>query len=85
MSDNPDQSRYEITDGGDLVGFVDYTRDGDEVVLTHTEVHVEGKGFGGTLIRHAVLDLRGQGATVVPECPFVKSYLDKNPDLTGAA
>lgn len=35
---NADQGRYELTDGGQIVGFAEYQDQGDTVVLPHTEV-----------------------------------------------
>jgi len=32
------------------------------------------------VVKYALDDLAGQGATVRPTCPFVASWLDKHPD-----
>lgn len=80
--DVPEQSRYEIRRDGERLGVAAYDRDGDVVTLTHTEVDDghEGEGVGSSLVRGALDDLRGRGLRVIPQCPFVASWLDRHPD-----
>ncbi|MEU8340107.1 GNAT family N-acetyltransferase [Spirillospora sp. NPDC048832] len=82
VTDNPGQSRYEITVDGDLAGFVEYERGEGSVVFIHTEVDpaFEGKGIGGALARGALDDVRAKGQSVVPLCPFIKKWIGKHPD-----
>jgi predicted GNAT family acetyltransferase len=86
VSNNTALSRYEARVDGELAGFSVYVLRGTDIVFTHTEVHVEGKGVGGTLVREALDDVRRNGTLrVVPLCPFVKAYIEKHPayaDLT---
>lgn len=53
-----------------------------EIYLTHTEVPValEGKGIGSQLIKKALEDIKAQGLRLVPLCPFVAGYIQKNPE-----
>ncbi|GAA3462676.1 MULTISPECIES: GNAT family N-acetyltransferase [Saccharothrix] len=81
VSDNAEQSRFEVRLDGELGGFAEYVLDGDVVTFTHTEVAVEGKGLGGALVKHALLDVRERGLRVVPQCSFVRGYLEKHPEL----
>ena len=39
-----------------------------------------GKGLASTLIKHALNDARGAGVAVLPQCPFVKGYIEKHPE-----
>ena len=82
VSDTPDASRYEIREGEQLLGFADYERRGDSLVFTHTEVDQDSgrSGLGSTLVRAALDDARAKGATVVPECSFVRGWIEKHPD-----
>jgi predicted GNAT family acetyltransferase len=80
VSDNPAMGRFEMP-SGDAVAFVEYQRDGDRIVLTHTEVPeaLSGQGVGSKLVA-AVLDkMRSDGATVVPECEFVAAFIERHP------
>jgi hypothetical protein len=79
--DNPDASRFEIAIDGHLAELV-YRRDGDRLVLLHTGVpdELEGQGIGGRLVRAAVDEAEAQQQTLVPECPFARSWLERHPD-----
>lgn len=59
----------------------------DEWIFFHTEVDDEysGRGLGGILVGQAMADVARQGKTVVPLCPFVKGWLEKNGDDFAAA
>jgi predicted GNAT family acetyltransferase len=46
----------------------------------HTEVDdaYEGQGIGSTLAKSALDAARREERTVVPHCPFIKSYIDRH-------
>lgn len=81
VSDNAEQSRYEVRLDGELGGFAEYVLADGVITFTHTEVAIEGKGLGSKLVRHALDEVRAKGLTVVPQCPFVRGYLEKHPEL----
>jgi uncharacterized protein len=80
--DNPTELRYELRRGGHVVGQIRYAAEPGLVVLIHTEVAeaVEGQGLGSVLVRGALDDIRARGLRVAPVCPFVLSYLERNPE-----
>ena len=80
--DVPERERFEIRRGGETVGFVAYQRAGRLVVLTHTEVDpsLEGQGVGSVLVRGVLDDLRREGASVLPLCPFVQAWMGRHHD-----
>ncbi|WP_447007603.1 GNAT family N-acetyltransferase [Saccharothrix isguenensis] len=84
VSENPEQSRYEVRLDGELGGVAEYTLADGVITFTHTEVGIEGEGLGSKLVRHALEDVRAKGLTVVPQCPFVRGYLEKHPELKEA-
>lgn len=83
VHDNPADSRFEITVDGDLAGYVDYRKDGDEYALPHTRVlpQFEGRGIGGQLIAGALTEIASRGGTVLPFCPFVPKVIRDNPEF----
>ena len=84
MSDivnNKAQHRYELAVDGHIAATY-YKIDGNIITFVHTEVPPElgGKGIGSKLIRGALDQVRAEGFKVIPQCPFVKAFIDKNAD-----
>jgi len=80
--DVPEQNRFEArTPDGQVAGFSAYQRDGDRTIITHTEVDdaYEGEGVGSQLVQGMLDQLRERGQAVRPDCPFVRSWIDKHP------
>ena len=75
------RSRFELEDEGH-VAFIDFTRREDTITLVHTEVpkELEGRGVGSALVRGALTYIKDNHLKVVPQCPFVASYLKRHPD-----
>lgn len=83
VTDVPAEQRFEArTPGGELLGVAAYVRRGDDVVLTHTvvEPHAEGHGVGSSLVRQVLDRLRAAGEHVVPQCPFVRAFVEEHPE-----
>ena len=80
--DVADAQRYEARRGPELLGFAAYQKTGELIVFTHTEIDpgVEGQGIGGTLVRGALDDVRRQGLSVLPLCPFVRKCMTRHPE-----
>jgi predicted GNAT family acetyltransferase len=80
--DNAAKHRFEAEVEGYLVQLV-YRRDGERLVLLHTEVPdaLSGRGIGGQLVGAAVEAAIAGHLRVVPVCPFVVSWLHEHPDV----
>ena len=83
LTRNDDLSRYEGRLDGALTTVIDYRREGDVLVVTHTgtEPDFRGRGLAGTLTRLALTDVRAQGLRVEPVCPFTADYFDAHPEV----
>ena len=59
-----------------------YRQRADRLVLIHTGVPdvLGGRGIGGVLVQAAVRKAAAEGLTVVPLCPFARSWLERHPD-----
>jgi len=83
VADNPASSRFELTVDGELAGFVDYRRDGDEYAIPHTRIYTqyEGRGLGSELVSEALNEIAARGGTVLPYCPFVPKVIRDHPEF----
>jgi uncharacterized protein len=81
VTDNQAESRFEIRANG-LLAELKYHRNGKRLVLIHTAVpaELEGHGIGGKLVAAAIDRAARQGLTIVPLCPFARSWLERHPD-----
>jgi predicted GNAT family acetyltransferase len=79
---NDARRRYELVVDDRLVGVADFSDDGARVVIPHTEIVPDqrGQGLGALLVAGVLADLRAQGRVVVPECWYVREYLDQHPE-----
>lgn len=81
IRNNTDKNRYELSVDGHLAAT--YYRLADGVItFIHTEVPdaLAGRGVGSKLIKGALDQVRAAGLKVVPQCPFVRAYIEKHPD-----
>ncbi|MEU5938081.1 GNAT family N-acetyltransferase [Micromonospora sp. NPDC047548] len=82
VEENPAEHRFEILVDNALAGFTAYLPRGGVRVFTHTEVRPEFQdmGVGGALIRATLDQVREQGGRVVPQCPFVRAFIERHPE-----
>lgn len=80
--DNPAAHRFEIYEGDELAGFVEYHLFGNEIAFLHTEIaqRFEGRGLAGQLTRYALDDARQRGRLVLPYCPYTRAWIRKHPE-----
>lgn len=78
---NLQQQRYELIEGGHIIGIARYQIEGDAVKLTHTNVEPQhaGKGHGSALASMVLEDIRSQNRKVIASCHFIVAYIRKNP------
>ena len=90
VTDNQVAHRFEIEVDGHIAGFAEYVIRDNTYVFTHTEVDpsYKGQGLASALVRSALDQVREQGASVIPQCPFVRNYIARHEeyaDLIAAA
>ncbi len=81
VRDDSARQRYELEVEGGLA-FIDYLRDGRNVLMTHAEVPpaLRGGGIGSTLVKGALALVRERSEKVVPLCRFVAQYMRRHPE-----
>ena len=79
--DNPEAHRFEIVVDGETAGFAEYRRTTSSVAFTHTVIDpaFEGRGLGSALAKGALDATRQAGHSVLPFCPFIRSYIQRHP------
>lgn len=82
VRDVPERRRYEVTVDGTLAGFVVYRDHPGARVFTHAQVFpaFEGRGVGSELARAALDDVRASGRSMVPQCGFIRDYIERQPE-----
>ena len=79
---NEEKKRFELQDG-DITAFVDYILNTKGTIyLTHTEVpkEAEGQGYAKEMLENVFEEIEKRELELVPICPFVKVYLQRNPE-----
>jgi uncharacterized protein len=86
VRDNAAERRFELEVEGELA-VLTYRRQDGALYLLHTEVPeaLRGDGHASRLVRHALDTARDEEVRVVPLCPFVGAFLEKNPEYASLA
>jgi predicted GNAT family acetyltransferase len=81
VANNETAQRYEARVDGQLAVII-YQQLGDRIVFMHTEVPeaLEGHGIAGKMAQFALDDARARRLVVIPQCPFVASYIRRHPE-----
>lgn len=80
---NDDLSRVDAHVGDTLIGFAAYeVCDDGSYSFHHTEVFEEysGHGYGKELAARVMDSARERGIKIAPTCPFLRKYMDANPE-----
>jgi predicted GNAT family acetyltransferase len=79
--DNATESRFEIVEDAGI-SVLEYRIVRDRLSLIHTGVpsQFEGRGYASALVEAAVQKARDENLTVVPYCPYARSWIEKHPD-----
>lgn len=62
---------------------VTYRHEGEFVVIDHTWVppQARGQGVAAAVVRAVLDEAERLGWAIVPRCPYVASYIDRNPEF----
>ncbi len=78
---NKAHHRFELELEGHLAT-EHYKLEGNVITFEHTDVPKElgGRGVGSILVQGALDQVRASGLKLIPQCPFVKAWIEKNPE-----
>lgn len=76
-------NRFEMAFPGGRT-FASFRRDGDRLIVTHTEVPAafNGQGLGSLLVRGLFESARATGRRIVPACSFVADWARRHPEFS---
>lgn len=79
---NDERSRFEGHVGDELVGVVNFSLREQLMIITHTgtEPAWRGRGLAARLTAAALDDVRAQGMTVEPVCPYTAKFIGDHPE-----
>lgn len=82
LVENSARSRFEMAFAGG-VAFATFRRDGDRLIVTHTEVPAafNGQGLGSLLVKGLFETARASGRRIVPGCSFVADWARRHPEF----
>jgi len=85
VTDNRAGSQLEVRIGDELAVLTYRLRAG-RLILVHTGVpdSLSGHGLAGALTQAALDKAHAEGLTVVPLCPFARSWLERHPDAAAS-
>ena len=79
--DNKEKNRFEAEiDGHQAI--IEYSVKPNILILKHIEVDKElsGRGVATEMTESVLLEIELRGLKVIPECPFIKNYINKHPE-----
>ncbi|PYI65117.1 N-acetyltransferase [Arthrobacter livingstonensis] len=83
MVRNDGRGRYELHVGEDLGAVIIFRELPGHIDLIHTETQAgfEGRGLAKVLVRYALDDVVASGKRIIPHCPYVARFVERNPEL----
>lgn len=80
ITNDPVTQRFEAKVSG-CSAHLDYVLGSGILRLVHTKVPEElgGQGIGSKIVQFALEFAKNEGLEVIPQCPFVKSYIERHP------
>lgn len=81
---NEAAGRYELSLEEEMVAVAHFVDQGGLTVVPHTEVAPtrRGQGIGAVLVGGVLDDLRARGQQVVPQCWYVRQFIEEHPDYS---
>jgi uncharacterized protein len=83
VTDNPADSRFEITVDDELVGYLEYRVEDGDYAIPHTRIFPKfrHRGLGATLVVDSLEQIRDRRGRVLPYCSFVPKVMRDHPEL----
>lgn len=79
---NQIENRFEALSNQEIIGVVNYYKEGNVIVVTHTGVEpkYEGQGIAGVLTKDVLDYITKNDLKITPLCSYTRSYIDRHPE-----
>ncbi|PXV67553.1 hypothetical protein CLV62_103226 [Dysgonomonas alginatilytica] len=79
---NAGEERFEALANLQIIGVINYYKENDVLVVTHTGVEskYEGQGIAGALTKCLLTYIVKNNLKVTPLCSYTKAYIDRHPE-----
>lgn len=79
---NLKEDRFEALANQQIIGVINYYRENDVFIVTHTgvETKYEGQGIAGALTKSLLIYIAKNNLKVTPLCSYTKVYIDRHPE-----
>ena len=83
ITDNPQDSRFELHIDGEFMGWVDYRLDGNVMTIPHVQVaaQLRGQGISAPFLDDVLAEIRERGLKIVPTCGYARGHVAERPHL----
>jgi len=80
ITHRPEEKRFTVRELAHEAYLECYALPGDVLDYAHTYTpnEIRGRGIATAIIRRALEYARANGKTVIPGCPFVRTYVDRH-------
>ena len=77
----PQSSRFETTVDG-KTSYLDYHLSNGVITFIHayTPPEIRGRGIAAQVAKYALDYARDNALRVIPQCPYIRDYMDKHPE-----
>lgn len=82
ISHNQTENRFEALSNQEIIGVVNYDKEDDVIIVTHTgvEPEYEGQGIAGALTKEVLAYITKNSLKITPLCSYTKAYINRHPE-----
>jgi predicted GNAT family acetyltransferase len=79
---NEEKKRFELVEDGHMARVNYVMLSPTSIIYTHTVVPfaLKGQGVASYLAQHVLNYARDNNLNVIPQCPFIRAYIDRHPE-----
>lgn len=82
VNHNVEKDRFEVLVSNNIIGVIDYHKEQNVIIVTHTGVmnEYEGQGIAAQLTKALLAYVAANDLKIVAQCSYTKNYIEKHPE-----